>query len=89
MNVAEQPAIAGDYEGIEPAGLFWSARFDAGSDVLSMVDTLSRLEPIAYTATVSVDGGEDVRTTFFRRLLAANVVQTAVHEGRIRARCSR
>jgi dienelactone hydrolase len=86
VNVAEHPAIAGDYEGIEPAGLFWSARFDAGSDVLSMVDTLSRLEPIAYTATVSVDGGEDVRTTFHRRLLAANVVQTTVHEGRIRGK---
>ena len=36
------------------------------------------------TATMSVDGGEDVSTTFHRRLIAANVVQTPVHEGRIR-----
>ena len=84
VDVAEQASIAGDYEGVEPTGLFWSARFDAGSDVVSMVDTLSRLEPLAYTATVSVEGRDDVSTNFVRRLLAANVVRTAVHEGRIR-----
>jgi dienelactone hydrolase len=84
VDVAAQPAIAGDYEGIEPAGLFWSARFDAGSDVVSMIDTLSMLQPLAYTATVSVDGQETTSTTFHRRLLAANVVRTAVHDGRIR-----
>ncbi|HET9386585.1 MAG TPA: acyl-CoA thioester hydrolase/BAAT C-terminal domain-containing protein [Gemmatimonadales bacterium] len=84
VDVAEHPAIAGDYEGIEPAGLFWSARFDAGSDIVTMIDTLSRLQPLAYTATVNVDGREAVSTTFHRRLLAANVVRTAVHEGRIR-----
>ena len=79
-----QPAIAGDYEGIEPAGLFWSARFDAGSDVVSMIDTLSRLQPLAYTATVSVDGHEAASATCHRRVLAANVVRTAVREGRLR-----
>jgi dienelactone hydrolase len=84
VDVAGQPAIAGDYSGIEPAGLFWSARFDAGSDIVSMIDTLSRVEPLAYTATVSVDGRDDVSMNFARRLLAANVVRTAVHEGRIR-----
>ena len=84
VDVAEHPAIAGDYEGIEPAGLFWSARFDAGSDVASMIATLSRLVPLAYTATVSVDGRDDVSTHFTRQLLAANVVRTAVHDGRIR-----
>jgi dienelactone hydrolase len=84
VDVAARPVIAGDYEGIEPAGLFWSARFDAGSDVASMVDALSTLQPLAYTATVSVDGQEATSTTFRRRLLAANVVKTAVHEGRLR-----
>jgi len=84
VDVAEHPAIAGDYEGIEPAGLFWSARFDAGSDVVSMIETLSRLQPLAYTATVSVDGHDAGSTTFERQLLAANVVRTAVREGRIR-----
>jgi dienelactone hydrolase len=84
VNVATDPAIGGDYQGIEPSGLFWSARFDAGSDVASMIDTLSRLEPLAYTATVSVDGGDDVTASFTRRLLGANVVRTPVGEGRIR-----
>src|SRR5687768_17031706 len=84
VDVTEHAAIAGDYQGIEPAGLFWSARFDAGSDVVSMIDTLSRLEPLAYTATVSVDGRDDVSTNFIRRLLGANIVRIAVHDGRIR-----
>ena len=84
VNVGEHPAIAGDYEGIQPGGLFWSARFDAGSDVVSMIETLSRLKPLAYSVTVSVDGHEVASTTFERRLLAANVVRTTVHEGRIR-----
>jgi dienelactone hydrolase len=84
VDVTARPAIAGDYEGVEPAGLFWSARFDAGSDVASMIDVLSTLQPLAYTATVSVDGQEATSATFHRQLLAANVVRTAVHEGRIR-----
>jgi dienelactone hydrolase len=84
VDVATQPAIAGDYEGIEPAGLFWSARFDTGSDVASMIDVLARLEPLAYTATVHLDGREVASTTFHRHLLAANVARTAVREGRLR-----
>ena len=84
VNVATDPAIGGDYQGIAPAGLFWSARFDAGSDVVSMIEALSRLEPLAYTATVSVDGGADVTASFTRRLLGANVVRTPVRAGRIR-----
>lgn len=84
VDVGTQPAIGGDYEGIEPAGLFWSARFDAGSDVVSMIDTLSTLKPLAYTATVSLDGQQITSTTFHRRLLDANVVRTAVHHDRIR-----
>ena len=84
VDVAGQPAMAGDYEGIEPAGLFWSARFDAGSDVLSMIAALSRLEPLAYTATVSIDGRDEVSANFTRRLIGANVIRTPVREGRIR-----
>ena len=84
VDVAEQAPIAGDYEGITPAGLFWSARFDEGSDVVSMVAALSRLEPLAYTLTVSADGGRDATVTFTRRLVASNVVSTPVRNGRIR-----
>ena len=84
VDLAAQPAIAGDYQGIEPAGLFWSARFDEGSDLVTMINTLSRLQPLAYTATVSVDGHEVAHATFERRLLAAHVVRTTVREGRLR-----
>jgi dienelactone hydrolase len=84
VDVAAQPAIAGDYEGIEPAGLFWSARFDPGSDVASMIDVLSGLQPLAYTATVRADGQDVASATFRRHLLATNVARTAVREGRLR-----
>ena len=84
VDVALHAPAAGDYEGIDPAGLFWSARFDAGSDVVSMVDALSRLEPLAYTLTATTDDRPDVAVDFTRRLVATNVVQTPVHAGRLR-----
>jgi len=84
VDVALHAPVAGDYEGTDPAGLFWSARFDAGSDVVTMIDALSRLEPLAYTLTASTDGGRDVALDFTRRLVAANVVRTPVRAGRVR-----
>lgn len=84
VAVAQHAPIAGDYEGVEPAGLFWSARFDEGADVVSMIGTLGRLEPLAYTATVSVDDREGVSADFTRRLVGANVLRTPVRDGRIR-----
>jgi dienelactone hydrolase len=84
VDVASHPPVAGDYEGTDAAGLFWSARFDAGSDVVSMVDALSRLEPLAYTLAVSADDGRGATANFTRRLVGADVVQTPVREGRIR-----
>src|SRR5687768_13593778 len=50
VDVESQAPIAGDYQGVEPAGLFWSARFDEGSDITTMIATLARLEPLAYAA---------------------------------------
>ncbi len=84
VNVAIQAPVAGDYAGIDPAGLFWSARFDDGSDVVSMIDVLSRLEPLAYTLTATAADGRDVAVDFTRRLVAANVVRTPVRDGRLR-----
>ena len=84
VDVAQHAPIAGDYEGVERAGLFWAARFDAGADVVSMIDTLARLEPFAYTATVTADDGESVSVDFTRRLLGADVIRTPVRDGRIR-----
>jgi dienelactone hydrolase len=84
VNVGMHAPVAGDYGGIDPAGLFWSARFDAGSDVVSMVDALARLEPLRYTLTATAGDGRDVAVDFTRRLVAANVVRTPVREGRLR-----
>jgi dienelactone hydrolase len=82
VDVAVDPPVAGDYAGVDPAGLFWSARFDAGTDVVSMIGTLTELKPLTYTLTVS--GGADIVVHFTRRLLPENVVHTPVRDGRIR-----
>ncbi|HET9193726.1 MAG TPA: acyl-CoA thioesterase/bile acid-CoA:amino acid N-acyltransferase family protein [Vicinamibacterales bacterium] len=83
VNVAIHAPAAGDYAGIDPAGLFWSARFDAGSDVVSMIDVLSQLVPLPYTLTATADG-RDAAVDFTRRLVAANVVRTPLRDGRLR-----
>jgi dienelactone hydrolase len=82
VDVAVDAPVAGDYAGVDPGGLFWSARFDAGADVVSMISALTDLTPLTYTLTVS--GGADTVVNFTRRLLPRDVVQTPVRDGRIR-----
>ena len=82
VDVAVDSPVAGDYAAVDRGGLFWSARFDAGADVVSMIATLTELKPLTYT--LSVTGGADASVDFSRRLLPQNVVQTPVREGRIR-----
>lgn len=84
VDVRAQAPVAGDYDGIDPAGLFWSARFDAGSDVVTMVDVLSRLEPLTYTLTVRTEDGTDVAMDFRRMLVGDGIIRTPVRAGRIR-----
>jgi dienelactone hydrolase len=84
VDLSLQAPVSGDYEGVEPAGLFWSARFDEGADLLGMLHALTRLEPLAYTATVEIDGAEVARAEFVRRLGGDGVVRTDVRHGRIR-----
>jgi dienelactone hydrolase len=84
VNVATQAPIEGDYEGIDAAGLFWSARFDAGADAATMIAALSSLDPLAYTATAMVDGVETARLDFSRVLRRENIVRTPIHDGRLR-----
>ena len=82
VDVAVDAPVGGDYAGVDPGGLFWSARFDAGADVVSMVGALTELKPLNYTLTVT--GGADASMNFSRKLLPQNVVQTSVRDGRIR-----
>ena len=84
VDVGAQAPVAGDYDGTDPAGLFWSARFDVGSDVVTMVDVLSRLEPLIYTLTLSTEGSVDVAIDFRRMLVGAATVRTPVRAGRLR-----
>jgi dienelactone hydrolase len=84
VDAALHSPVRGDYAGTDSAGLFWSAGFDPGSDIVSMIDTLSRLEPLAYTLTATADDGVDVAVDFSRRLVAPKVVRTPVRDGRVR-----
>ena len=71
VDVSAQAPLSGDYEGIEPAGLFWSARFDDGGDLLrGMLACLTRLEPLVYTARADGwrrDRANGIHTTIGRR----------------------
>jgi dienelactone hydrolase len=84
VDVARQAPIEGDYEGIDAAGLFWSAHFDAGSDAATMIAALSSLEPLRYTATAVVDGIETATLDFARLLLPRHIVRTPIRDGRLR-----
>jgi dienelactone hydrolase len=84
VNVAAQSPLEGDYEGIDAAGLFWSARFDAGADAATMITALSRLDPLTYTASAIVDGVETATLDFSRVLLPRHIVRTPIRDGRLR-----
>jgi dienelactone hydrolase len=84
VDTAAHAPIAGDYEGADPSGLFWSARFDQGADTATMIAALSTLEPLSYTASAAVEGATAASVDFVRRLVAADVVVTPVREGRLR-----
>jgi dienelactone hydrolase len=84
VNVATQTSVEGDYKGVDAAGLFWSARFDAGADAATMIAALSSLEPLAYTATAIVDGAETATLDFNRALLLRSIVRTPIRDSRLR-----
>lgn len=84
IDVAAQAPLEGDYEGIDGAGLFWSARFDEGADTATMIAALSSLEPVRYTATAVVNGFETARLDFARVLLPRDIVRTPIRDGRLR-----
>jgi dienelactone hydrolase len=84
VDTAAHAPIAGDYEGVDPSGLFWSARFDQGADTATMIAALSKLEPISYTASALVAGQAVASLDFERRLVTSDVVVTPVREGRLR-----
>ena len=84
VDVAAHAPHAGDYEGVDAAGLLWSARFDDGADLISMLAALTTGAPLTYVATVESGRAEISRTVFTRRLITDDVQRTEVHDGRVR-----
>jgi dienelactone hydrolase len=84
VNTATQAPIDGDYDTIDPGGLFWSAHFDKGADAATMIAALSSLEPLTCTVTASVDEAEVAKRDFARVLLPRNIVRTPIRDGRLR-----
>jgi dienelactone hydrolase len=84
VDLATAAPIAGNYSKNDPMGLFWSARFDEGAGVLPMMETLARLEPIAYTLHVEAVDLHIGSTSFARGVLDKGVTRVPVRDGRIR-----
>jgi dienelactone hydrolase len=84
VDTATQAPVAGDYDGIDAAGLFWSARFEEGADLVTMLEPLTRLDPVTYAAVAEMSGTEIARAALTRRVLADNVEQVVLREGRLR-----
>jgi dienelactone hydrolase len=84
VDVASSAPIAGDYEGVDAAGLFWSARFDEGADFMNMWARLATLEPLRYACAVEVAGRPAARALFTRRLVAPHVSRARVRDDAIR-----
>jgi dienelactone hydrolase len=84
VDTAADAPIGGDYDGVDPSGLFWAARFDQGADTATMIAALSTLKPISYTATAVVAGEAVATIDFARRLVAPDIVVTPVGEGHVR-----
>ena len=64
--------------------LFWNARFDAGADLLSALQTLTALTPLEYVLEAAVDGATVAAIRFERRSLVEGVARTPVRDGRLR-----
>ncbi len=84
VDVGAATPLGGDYEGVDPMGLFWAARFDAGIGFHSMVVALAELEPVRYTLRADIDGVPVAPMAFVRRVQGYGVMRSAVREGRLR-----
>jgi dienelactone hydrolase len=84
VDVAAHAPHAGGYEGVDAAGLLWSARFDDGADLNTMLAALTRVAPLEYVAAVESAGTEISRATFTRRFMTDHVQRTEVHDGAVR-----
>jgi dienelactone hydrolase len=72
IDTARDPSLGGDYEGIDPWGLLWSA--DAGGRM-----DLGRLDPMRVEVTASAPGGA-AHAAYERRWVTAGVDVRAVDE---------
>jgi hypothetical protein len=58
VDTSAQAPIGGDYEGVDPSGLFWSARFDQGADAATMIAALGTLEMMSAEGQKSKGKGQ-------------------------------
>ena len=71
----------GDYQGVDPMGLFWSARRDSfGRGEIERGVSASRPPPQIWHLTASVDRAVVATATITRRAVADDVGMTAIHD---------
>ena len=85
VDLTRMAPSGGDYEGVDPMGLFWSARRD--SSVRSPLDRhiVDASHPPAeiWHLTASVNGAVVAAASVTRRAVAADVTMTEIHDRRL------
>ena len=82
-DLTRMAPLRGDYEGVDPMGLFWSARRDASAQGATPGPPAPEARvptAEAWQLTAVVDGAVVATTTVWRRAVAADVTMTVVHE---------
>src|SRR5258708_5326499 len=81
VDLTHTAPIRGDYEGIDPMGLFWSTRRNQNErfDFKSADPSAARV-PEPWKVTAELDGAVVATATVWRRAVAADVTITKVHD---------
>jgi dienelactone hydrolase len=81
VDLTRVSPIRGDYEGIDPMGLFWSARRDHEPAATRPSEAIAvNPPPEPWQLTAEVDGAIAATVTVLRRAVAADVKVTMVRE---------
>src|SRR5512142_1650958 len=81
VDVTRMAPIKGDYEGVDPMGLFWSARRDGSiPDASQRRADVGVPPPQIWHVTASVDGAVVDEASLTRRVVASDVTMTAVRD---------
>lgn len=82
VDLTRMAPLRGDYRGVDPMGLFWSAQRDpsAARAIAPRAPEARMPQPEAWQLTAAVDGAAVATAVVLRRAVAADVTMTLVHD---------